>query len=46
MTRFASLTVVFTALIAALSLSACNTVQGFGQDVEKVGGKISGAAQK
>ena len=46
MNRFTSLTVVFAALIAALSLSGCNTVHGFGQDVEKVGDKISGAAQK
>ncbi len=46
MKRFASLTVVFAALMATLSLSACNTVHGFGQDVEKVGDKISGAAKK
>jgi predicted small secreted protein len=46
MKRFASVTLVFAALIAALSLSACNTVHGFGQDVEKVGDKISGAAKK
>ncbi|RZI79950.1 MAG: entericidin A/B family lipoprotein [Rubrivivax sp.] len=33
-------------LIAGLSLVGCNTVHGFGQDVEKVGDKISGAAKK
>ncbi|WP_341675188.1 entericidin A/B family lipoprotein [Niveibacterium sp. SC-1] len=28
--------------LAALSLTACNTVHGFGKDVEKVGDKIQG----
>ena len=46
MTRFASLIAVFAALIAGLSLAGCNTVHGFGQDVEKLGDKISGAAKK
>jgi len=46
MKRFASLTAVLAALIAGLSLAGCNTVHGFGQDVEKVGDKISGAAKK
>ena len=45
MKRFASLAVVLTSLIASLSLTGCNTVRGFGQDVEKVGDKISGAAK-
>ncbi|MES2090711.1 MAG: entericidin A/B family lipoprotein [Pseudomonadota bacterium] len=46
MKRFTSLTAVLAALIAVLTLAGCNTVHGFGQDVEKVGGKISGAAAK
>jgi predicted small secreted protein len=38
-----------TTLVAALSLlalAACNTVRGIGQDVEKAGEVISGAAKK
>ena len=36
-----------TALItAALLLSACNTVQGIGQDLKKAGEKIEDAAKK
>lgn len=40
-----------TALIAAcasvlLLLSACNTVKGMGQDLQKAGEKIEGAAKK
>ena len=30
----------------ALSLSACNTVHGIGQDIEKAGEAISGASKK
>ncbi len=38
---------VLTALItAALLLSACNTVQGIGQDLKKAGEKIEDAAKK
>ena len=33
---------VFALIVACGVCSACNTVQGFGKDVEKVGGKISG----
>ena len=33
-------------LLTMLALSACNTMEGFGQDVKKVGGKIEGAAAK
>lgn len=29
-----------------LGLAACNTMAGFGQDVQKVGDKIEGAAKK
>ena len=31
---------------ALLLLTACNTVKGVGQDVQKVGEKIEGAAKK
>ena len=35
------------ALIAiALSLTACNTMSGFGKDVQRVGQKVEGAAKK
>ncbi|MES3025658.1 MAG: entericidin A/B family lipoprotein [Pseudomonadota bacterium] len=30
----------------ALFLTGCNTVQGFGQDVQKVGDKVENAAKK
>jgi predicted small secreted protein len=37
----------FVALMVALFvLAGCNTVQGFGKDVKKVGEKIEGSAQK
>jgi len=32
--------------IALLNLSACNTVKGLGQDLQKVGEKIEDAAKK
>ena len=44
MKRFAALISLLT--LAVATLSACNTVQGFGQDVQKVGDKISDAAKK
>ena len=28
------------ALLATIGLTACNTVKGFGQDLQKVGGKM------
>ena len=31
---------------AALLLSACNTVKGVGQDIQRAGEKIEGAAKK
>lgn len=34
------------AIAAAVAISACNTVTGVGQDVEKVGSGISKGAQK
>jgi entericidin A len=30
----------------ALFLSGCNTMSGFGKDVQKVGSKVEGAAKK
>jgi predicted small secreted protein len=33
-------------LIALLALTACNTVQGVGQDIKKAGGAIEDAATK
>ena len=36
---------ILAALIAAFALSACNTVHGLGQDIEKAGSAISGAAK-
>ena len=34
------------ALMGVVSLSACNTVQGFGKDVEKLGDKIENKAEQ
>lgn len=33
-------------LIAAYGLSACNTMKGFGQDVQRGGEKVEGAADR
>jgi predicted small secreted protein len=32
--------------LSVLTLSACNTMHGLGQDIEKAGEAISGAAKK
>lgn len=37
---------VAAALTLAFTLSACNTVKGVGQDIQKAGEKIEGAAKK
>ncbi|MDP3132376.1 MAG: entericidin A/B family lipoprotein [Burkholderiaceae bacterium] len=37
---------VAAALALAFTLSACNTVKGVGQDLQKAGEKIEGAAKK
>jgi entericidin B len=34
------------ALVAVLGLSACNTMRGIGQDVQKAGSAIEDAAKK
>ena len=43
---FKRLSLVLAAAMALLSLSACNTVQGVGRDIEKAGESIQGAAKK
>ena len=40
------LTVLAALMTAALLLSACNTMQGIGQDLKKAGEKIEDAAKK
>ena len=35
-----------TLIASMLSLTACNTVRGLGQDIEKLGSTIEGAAKK
>ena len=37
---------VFALSLIAVLLAGCNTVQGFGKDVAKVGTKMEGAAAK
>ena len=37
---------VLSILMFSLSLSACNTMKGFGKDVERGGEKVQGAADK
>jgi predicted small secreted protein len=41
-----SFTVLVALITAALLLSACNTMQGIGQDLKKAGEKIEDAAKK
>ncbi|MDR3428290.1 MULTISPECIES: entericidin A/B family lipoprotein [Silvimonas] len=37
---------VLAALLLAASLSACNTVKGAGQDIQKGGEKVENSAEK
>ena len=37
---------LFALSIIAILLVGCNTVAGFGKDIEKVGGKMESAAKK
>lgn len=37
---------ILTLVLCLMVLSACNTVQGIGKDVQKVGEKLEGAAKK
>lgn len=39
-------TMIISAVLATLLVAGCNTMQGFGRDVSKVGDKIEGAAKK
>ncbi|WP_138516700.1 entericidin A/B family lipoprotein [Rhodoferax bucti] len=39
-------TLIAACAAALLLLSACNTVKGMGQDLQKAGEKIEGAAKK
>lgn len=43
MKKIASL---FSILLFVFGLTACNTMKGFGQDVERGGEKVQGAAEK
>lgn len=40
------LLVIFATLFSLASLTGCNTVEGFGQDVQKAGDKIEDAADR
>ena len=37
---------IFTTLLSISALSGCNTVEGFGKDLKKVGGEIEEKADK
>jgi entericidin B len=37
---------VLSIMMFAIGLSACNTMKGMGQDIEKGGQKMEGAAEK
>lgn len=37
---------IFVLIIGVLGLSACNTMEGFGKDVSKVGSKIEKSAEQ
>ncbi len=37
---------LFAALLSMLALGACNTVQGFGKDIEKACSTLENAAKK
>jgi predicted small secreted protein len=39
-------TITFLVLVSLLTLSGCNTVKGVGQDLQKAGATIEGAAKK
>ncbi|MEA3394629.1 MAG: entericidin A/B family lipoprotein [Pseudomonadota bacterium] len=39
-------TTLFVILSLMLALAGCNTVKGVGQDIQKAGEKIEGAAKK
>jgi entericidin A len=37
---------LFTLILCVMFLAGCNTLQGFGQDVKKVGESLEGAGRK
>lgn len=37
---------ILSILMFSMSLSACNTMKGFGKDVERGGEKVQGAAER
>ncbi|MGZ5231026.1 MAG: entericidin A/B family lipoprotein [Burkholderiales bacterium] len=39
-------TIALAGAVAALLLSACNTIEGAGKDIERGGEKIQGAAER
>ena len=38
--------IAFAPVALVLGLTACNTIKGIGQDIQKAGGAIEGAAKK
>jgi predicted small secreted protein len=46
MTFMKRLAVTVMLMLSVLGLSACNTIHGMGQDIEKAGEAISNAAKK
>jgi entericidin B len=40
------LMIVLGALMLGVSLTACNTIEGIGKDMERAGEKVQGAARK
>jgi predicted small secreted protein len=45
-TRLAAAAMLALSLLSAVALSACNTTEGFGQDVKNAGQDISSSAQQ
>lgn len=41
-----TMTSILSILMLTIGLSACNTMKGFGRDVERGGEKVQGAAEK
>ncbi|WP_084438385.1 entericidin A/B family lipoprotein [Niveispirillum irakense] len=39
-------TLIISLILCLFTLSACNTIQGMGRDIEKAGEAIQGSAQK
>lgn len=43
---FKKISVILLSLFVVLSIAGCNTMQGFGEDMQKVGGAIQHGASK